>query len=705
MALPDASTLASLAPRERWFLHALVKMRPIARSTWERCSRRLPEWDDDATPLEPMLERFEALGWTQKDEDGDPVPTDAAKALAAEVEAAFLVDLAEWRRRLWARAANHAEAPLDGPVHKALTQVDREACVPASERALAACDMPIPITENMTESAPHAVAMTLAAVMPKRGERVLICGAKGGSLAIAAAQMVGDAGSVTALDWSAEVAEHARSAVRAHGLAGRVEVLEQEDVTGGLPSSGPWQVIILNGSIPRVPYDLMHQLDDADGRILFFLHDGHESSECWVIHKNEKVLKEEKLSTFRFTPIPGRNGFDSIRDLQEQYEAARRAAEVAAADLAPMQTRVPYPLSRSFFAAHNAFDAHERHDRVLKVGEALTKYLGVLAVAAGSALDLKAPRFATALRELSDKPSLGTWLGFLREVAPMTREHAVGRLVVEELDRPWKHRPVLDAYQTLLRETGQAAGGARSVKLRDLLDKLVTYRNKSGSGHGNVGSERLSREIADQLLRALGIVLMEAPLFTQHALFAIVRNERESRRQLVSVMRLQGFSNMSEQWALSHEQAGAWDAQRVVLMKGSERVLDLHPWLVWEEGRNHVRDFFFFNNATNRGQFHYITYHNTDEYPDPKLTDDFSDLLKRFPEPPKARPAIDPAQAQMMFTIMLGPIVADGKITAEELSVLRNAAVQFGLAADPAAAEAWIRELVAREQPGVWFEA
>ncbi len=39
-------------------------------------------------------------------------------------------------------------------------------------------------------------------------------------------------------------------------------------------------------------------------------------------------------------------------------------------------------------------------------------------------------------------------------------------------------------------------------------------------------------------------------------------------------------------------------------------------------------DFFFFNNASGRGQFHYLTYHNTDEFPDPLLSDDFSDLLR-----------------------------------------------------------------------------
>ena len=131
-----------------------IALRPKAQSPLQ-----LPQPDGDAGRLAVAKNRA-VVALSERPEFG------AAKTLAAAVEAAFLVDLAEWRRWLWARAANHAEAPLDGPVHKALTQVDREACVPASERALAACDMPIPITENMTESAPHAVAVTLAAVCP-----------------------------------------------------------------------------------------------------------------------------------------------------------------------------------------------------------------------------------------------------------------------------------------------------------------------------------------------------------------------------------------------------------------------------------------------------------------------------------------------------------------------------------------------------------
>ena len=65
---------------------------------------------------------------------------------------------------------------------------------------------------------------------------------------------------------------------------------------------------------------------------------------------------------------------------------------------------------------------------------------------------------------------------------------------------------------------------------------------------------------------------------------------------------------------------------------------------------------------------------------------------------------MDPAQAQLMLSMLLGPIVADGKVTGDELQTLRTAVLSFGIAPDPEAADAWIRELIAREHPGVWFE-
>jgi hypothetical protein len=115
---------------------------------------------------------LETAGWVAKDADGKRGATEAARALRDGVEALFAADLPEWSRRLWALAASRAEAPMDGPVHRALARIDREKCVPLSHRHLALRDAPVPIMTDMTESAPHAVAMTLAAVMPREGDRV-----------------------------------------------------------------------------------------------------------------------------------------------------------------------------------------------------------------------------------------------------------------------------------------------------------------------------------------------------------------------------------------------------------------------------------------------------------------------------------------------------------------------------------------------------
>jgi len=706
MPMPDITHVAGLSPRARWFLHTILAMRPLPLRAWQRFGQRLPEWDDAASPLREILQTLEEGGWIERNEDGDPVATEAARALVGEVAAAAAEDLSEWRRRVAARAIAHAEAPEGEALHQAILALDRAACVPESERPLVVCDMPIALSEDMTESALHAVAMTLTAVEPREGERVLLCGAKGGSLAVVSAILVGERGSVVALDWDADIAAHARRSVAAHGLSARVDVLEQPDVTTGLPARGPWHVIVVNGSIPRVPYDLMHQLDDNVGRILFYLHDGHQSSECWVIRKNEAVLKEEKLSRFRFTPIPGRNGFDSIRDLQEQYEAARRAAESAAADLTPMATRVPYPLSRAFLAAHNAIDAHERHERVLKVGEVLTKYLATAMVAACTALGGASPKVGLELRKLANKPAWGHWVGAIRELGALAGDHPVGRGALVEYERGWKHRAMTEAFQALQHETGHpGAGQPSSVRLRDLLDKLVEYRNKTGSGHGNTNSEGQSRQMADLLLRALGVVLMEGRFFQEWSLYAVLRNERATRMQVLNLMNLRGTHNLSERWEVAAEVAGAW-RPGVALFPASgpgARVmaLDLHPWLVWAEGKNRAPELFTYNNSRN-GQYEYITYHNKDEYPDPKLREDFQDLLARFPEPP--RPKVDPVHAQALLGPMLALVVADGKVTTDELAQLRLTMVSFGLAPDPEAAEAMVREIIAREHPGVWFE-
>ena len=45
-----------------------------------------------------------------------------------------------------------------------------------------------------------------------------------------------------------------------------------KSVTVGNDALGPWDVAIVNGSVPKIPEPILHQLDGATGRVLFFLH-------------------------------------------------------------------------------------------------------------------------------------------------------------------------------------------------------------------------------------------------------------------------------------------------------------------------------------------------------------------------------------------------------------------------------------------------
>lgn len=518
----------------------------------------------------------------------------------------------------------------------------------------------------------------------------------------------GEQGVVVALDWQQAIVKHVcKAAARIGDVGKRVEVIFQEDVTKGLAQRAPWDVIVVNGAIAQVPYNLIQQLDDEKGRILFFLHNGHESCTCWLVHKNGAILRERQLSQFRYTPIPGINGFGVIENLQEQYESARKAMETTTPCLTQMQDRVPYPLAKAFLSAFNAFGAHERHTRALKVSEAFTKYLSILTIASCTALESETDLdeksrtiIAMELRKISERPSCGQWFAAMRTLLPIARKHPVGQRVEREFERAWNCK-VPESYQKLQQETGSPnAGMQKTVKLRDFLEKIIEYRNKSGEGHGNVVSEKTARIVANDLLQAFCTIMVDNSLFSAYQLGAIVKHEKERSKTIVHFMKLQGANNISERWEFDHKEGSAW-LPGVVLFSESEKsrriVLHLHPWMVWEEGRNKTYELFLFNSRKEKHKFEYITYHNQDVYPDPELNDAFEDLFTRFPEP-----HIDPAVR--VFQNLLPSILGDGKVTVDKMLVLRNAVIGAKLVSDEAAADKWIREFILREYPGVCFE-
>ena len=86
-----------------------------------------------------------------------------------------------------------------------------------------------------------------------------------------AGELVGPKGLVVGIDWQDEIVEHVQSCLDLYPeQLAHVSVERSEDVTIGLEHRKPWDVIIMNGSIPQIPTDVIHQLRDENGRLLFF---------------------------------------------------------------------------------------------------------------------------------------------------------------------------------------------------------------------------------------------------------------------------------------------------------------------------------------------------------------------------------------------------------------------------------------------------
>ena len=152
---------------------------------------------------------------------------------------------------------------LDLDVLALLSKVRREDFVPAPHRALAFTDMMIPLAAH-TETAlrngwcmlePKQEARILQDVAPKAHEKVLEVGAGSGYMA---ALLASRAQRVITLEIVPELARMARENLQAAGIR-NVEVREG-DGAKGLAAEGPFDVIVLSGSVAEVPQALLAQL-------------------------------------------------------------------------------------------------------------------------------------------------------------------------------------------------------------------------------------------------------------------------------------------------------------------------------------------------------------------------------------------------------------------------------------------------------------
>ncbi|HUG21967.1 protein-L-isoaspartate O-methyltransferase family protein [Piscinibacter sp.] len=144
---------------------------------------------------------------------------------------------------------------LDPGVLSLLAVVKREDFVPAAYRALAFVDTEVPLPAGQSMLAPKVEARLLQHLAVHKHERVLEVGAGSGYMA---ALLGHKAQQVTTLDIVPELVAFARANLQRSGTM-NVNVREA-DGSRGLPEEGPFDVILLSGSVPEVPPALLAQL-------------------------------------------------------------------------------------------------------------------------------------------------------------------------------------------------------------------------------------------------------------------------------------------------------------------------------------------------------------------------------------------------------------------------------------------------------------
>jgi protein-L-isoaspartate(D-aspartate) O-methyltransferase len=157
---------------------------------------------------------------------------------------------------------------LDAQVLKLLETVKRELFVPAQHTAKAFFDVELPLGNGSVALAPKVQARLVQDLNLQPNDRVLEIGTGSG---YTAALMGSMARSVLSFETDAATAAAARDALKKAGIS-NVEV-RQADGSKGAAGDGPFDAILLGGSVAEVPQVLKDQLAPG-GRLIAIT--GHE---------------------------------------------------------------------------------------------------------------------------------------------------------------------------------------------------------------------------------------------------------------------------------------------------------------------------------------------------------------------------------------------------------------------------------------------
>lgn len=144
---------------------------------------------------------------------------------------------------------------LDPQVLDLLFVVKREDFVPPAYRNLAFADMEIPIGQGQVMLAPRVEARLLQELSVKKSDRVLEIGTGSGYMA---ALLAARSEHVVTVELDPALATQARSNLEQAGITN--VTVEEGNGARGWPQRGPYDVIVLSGSVPVLAPEFLKQL-------------------------------------------------------------------------------------------------------------------------------------------------------------------------------------------------------------------------------------------------------------------------------------------------------------------------------------------------------------------------------------------------------------------------------------------------------------
>jgi protein-L-isoaspartate(D-aspartate) O-methyltransferase len=186
----------------------------------------------------------------------------------------------------------------DRRVLDAMAEVPRERFLPKALRGVAYADEDLPLPDGTWLIEPLVLARLIQAAEIRPDDVVLVIGCTAGYAGAVLARL---AGTVILLEPKA-AAEPAEALLDDLGVD-NVVVVVSDDPASGHPSQAPFDVIILVGSVARVPPALFEQIGES-GRIAAVIDDGR-IGKATLFTKLHGVVGRREVCDAQTPPCPG----------------------------------------------------------------------------------------------------------------------------------------------------------------------------------------------------------------------------------------------------------------------------------------------------------------------------------------------------------------------------------------------------------------